>query len=211
MGGLYKLFFYIVFLFAIWILRINLLPVLDEQAPTDFVVFYISNYIKLLLWVAPLLIILIPQVNHWIRMFGLWPIKTSGIFSISMLVLQLGIAMYLDYHYQPAALLDNGWIKVGSIILLGPLVEEIVFRGYIFTEMSRYIGIWPASFASSVLFALIHFPIWTYQGLDIITMGISSLAAIMFGIVACILTFSSKSLYPAYAAHSLNNLIAQFL
>lgn len=47
---------------------------------------------------------------------------------------------------------------VAASILLAPLVEEIVFRGYIYGLLERIWGVAAAVLASGVLFGSIHFP-----------------------------------------------------
>lgn len=40
--------------------------------------------------------------------------------------------------------------------VMAPLVEEIIFRGYIYPAMKRWVGIWPAILFSSLVFAAGH-------------------------------------------------------
>jgi membrane protease YdiL (CAAX protease family) len=47
---------------------------------------------------------------------------------------------------------------IAASLLLAPLVEEIVFRGYIFTLLERLWSTTPAVLASGLLFGSIHFP-----------------------------------------------------
>lgn len=202
---------YIVLLFAFWVIRISLLPVIDEQAPNDFVQFYISNYLRLLFWVIPLTLILLSRVAEWPRLFGIIPLRGIDILSVSLLVIELVIAILLDVRFQPAAITDQVWAKVGSYIIVAPLVEEIVFRGYLFPEISRYTGtIWGA-LLSSALFTLIHFPYWIYREFSAEIFLYQSLFIFGFGLLMCLLVKVTKSLMPAFAIHGLNNLFAQFI
>ncbi len=41
-------------------------------------------------------------------------------------------------------------------IVLAPLAEETVFRGYLYTALKRYFGALPSLFFTSILFALVH-------------------------------------------------------
>jgi len=47
---------------------------------------------------------------------------------------------------------------VSASLLLAPLVEEIVFRGYIYGVLERLWGVTPAVLGSGLLFGSIHFP-----------------------------------------------------
>jgi uncharacterized protein len=42
------------------------------------------------------------------------------------------------------------------VVLLGPIVEELVFRGFLYPLLARSIGVWPAIFGTAVPFALLH-------------------------------------------------------
>jgi hypothetical protein len=210
-GSLLKLVCYIVFLFVVWIIRIDLFPLLDEQAPTDFAQFYISNYLRLLLWVVPLFVLYLNNIGDWLKAFGFRPLRLIDGLSVSLLLGELILALFLDVRFQPVAITDDVWIKVGSIIVISPLVEELVFRGYIFPEISSFSGqIWGA-IISSLLFAFIHLPIWLHNQYPMSEIITSSLVAFIFGLAMCAVTRYTKSLYPAFAIHGLNNLIVLFL
>lgn len=45
---------------------------------------------------------------------------------------------------------------VGNLVLLAPLAEELVFRGWIYTALRRSLSFWPSYIATLVLFAGIH-------------------------------------------------------
>lgn len=50
------------------------------------------------------------------------------------------------------------FLIVSVSILVAPVVEELVFRGYIYTLLERLWGMTPAVLASGLLFGAIHFP-----------------------------------------------------
>ena len=51
---------------------------------------------------------------------------------------------------------ENMVIRILSVMILAPVVEEIVFRGLIFSRLKRGMKTWIAIVISSVLFALMH-------------------------------------------------------
>ena len=82
-------------------------------------------------------------------------------------------------------------------VVLGPVLEEMIFRGTLFPAMSRVLKgpVWGAV-ASSLLFAAIHptgVPLWP------------GLAAI--GCMSCYIAYQTKSLVPSITMHVLHNLI----
>ena len=42
------------------------------------------------------------------------------------------------------------------MVLLGPIFEELVFRGFLYPLFARSIGAWPAILATAIPFALLH-------------------------------------------------------
>ena len=50
------------------------------------------------------------------------------------------------------------WLIIGASLLVAPLVEELVFRGYIYTVIEGVWGVAVAVLASGLLFGAIHFP-----------------------------------------------------
>ncbi|MEX2578739.1 MAG: type II CAAX endopeptidase family protein [Verrucomicrobiales bacterium] len=87
------------------------------------------------------------------------------------------------------------WIFFLAVVL-APLSEEFVFRGFLFGGLSQRWGPVGASVASSVCFALMHGYTWT--GL---------LVVFFYGLIFCRLFRRSGSLWPGIIAHSAVNLV----
>jgi membrane protease YdiL (CAAX protease family) len=66
------------------------------------------------------------------------------------------------------------------VLLLGPMVEELVFRGFLYPLLARSLGPWLAILATAIPFALLHGAQneWTWQLL--VPIG---LAGVVFGVV----------------------------
>ena len=63
--------------------------------------------------------------------------------------------------------LHRGWglLAFGAVVVVGPLAEEIIFRGLIHRVFSRTWGPWPAIIASALVFGLVHGEPWYLLGL----------------------------------------------
>jgi membrane protease YdiL (CAAX protease family) len=83
--------------------------------------------------------------------------------------------------------------------VLAPMCEEFLFRGYIFTALRNWRGVWPAAVITGVLFGAVH--AGSAPAVDLVP-----LAGLGFGL--CLLYRYTGSLYPCIAVHSLNNSIA---
>jgi membrane protease YdiL (CAAX protease family) len=90
-------------------------------------------------------------------------------------------------------------LSAGLTCVLAPMCEEFLFRGYIFTALRNWRGVWPAAVITGVLFGAVH--AGSAPAADLVP-----LAALGFGL--CLLYRYTGSLYPCIAVHSLNNSIA---
>lgn len=84
---------------------------------------------------------------------------------------------------------------VGAIILgavVTPIGEEFLFRGVLFTLLTRY-GVWLAAILSSILFALSH-------GINLATP-----VAVIVGLAAAWLMHKTQSVWPGVVVHAVNN------
>ena len=84
---------------------------------------------------------------------------------------------------------------------IGPLVEELLFRGVLLSALLRRLRTAWAVLASAALFALVHLPDlhWLWYALP-------NLA--LLGVVLAWLRLRSGSLWPSVIAHASNNLLA---
>jgi membrane protease YdiL (CAAX protease family) len=86
-------------------------------------------------------------------------------------------------------------------VLLGPLLEEVVYRGLFLQLARRYLSLWIAIVLSSAVFAVTHLP------RDLGTV----IAAFPFACLFAWMVFRSGSLYPGYLCHAMFNFSAMFV
>jgi membrane protease YdiL (CAAX protease family) len=72
------------------------------------------------------------------------------------------------------------FIMMLFLTLIGPVFEELMFRGFLFPLLARSTGPWPAIFVTAALFALVHGYQyrWSWQHLTVV-----GLAGSVFGLV----------------------------
>jgi len=83
-----------------------------------------------------------------------------------------------------------------SLVIIAPIAEEVLFRGYLFGKLRKYAPVWVSILVTSALFALVHFQ-WNVA-LDVFALSI----------VLCLLRVVSGSLWPSILLHMLKNGIA---
>ena len=145
-------------------------------------------------------------------MFGLRPTRLSRAARLVVVTL-LGFLLFsliwtAIFHAGKQKLLEQLGTDEGTLLLLlsavltcviAPICEEFLFRGFIFTSLRNWRGVWPAAIISGLLFGGVH--AGSAPAVDLVP-----LAALGFGL--CLLYRYTGSLYPCIAAHSLNNSLA---
>jgi membrane protease YdiL (CAAX protease family) len=99
---------------------------------------------------------------------------------------------FLYYWVDADAARPGCWLMVGTIVLLGPLAEEIVFRGYLQGALGATFGAPLALVASAAMFGWIHG--WSYA----LPIG---LLGLLFGW----LRLRHRSLLAPVTAHAVHN------
>src|SRR5262249_566146 len=110
------------------------------------------------------------------------------------------------FHYPNdrahVTLTESGNIVAAIILsllggLLGPLSEEVLFRGLLHTGLRRHWTIAPSAILSSLLFSLMHFSVTPWMILD----------KFMFGMLCVYGLEKTKSIVPGLVLHCTNNLL----
>ena len=83
--------------------------------------------------------------------------------------------------------------------VLAPICEEFLFRGFIFTALRNWRGLWPAALITGLLFGAVH--AGSAPAADLVPLAV-------LGFLLCLVYAYTGSLYPCIALHSLNNSIA---
>ena len=84
-------------------------------------------------------------------------------------------------------------VAFAAVVLVGPLAEELVFRGLVHRVFSRTWGPWPAIVASALVFGLIHREPWYLFGL------------VAVGLMLAFVWEATRSLTACWVAHAVHN------
>jgi membrane protease YdiL (CAAX protease family) len=144
--------------------------------------------------------------------FGLRPTRFSRaawlVFATLVGFLLFSLSWTLIFHAGKEKVLEQLGTNEGTSLLLlsaaltcvvAPICEEFLFRGFIFTALCNWRGVWPAAIITGLLFGGVH--VGSAPAVDLVP-----LAGLGFGL--CLLYRATGSLYPCIAAHSLNNSLA---
>ena len=126
-----------------------------------------------------------------------------GISSVVYYLLSLSFPGYVSQIIESNDLLNGSsslypqlydWLMLFLLLVYAPLVEELIFRGFLLQRWSMKWGLRWGLIASSALFGLLHLN--------------NPLGLSLFGLVMGLLYVRTQSLWVPIACHSLNNLAA---
>ncbi|MHB8995686.1 MAG: CPBP family glutamic-type intramembrane protease [Armatimonadota bacterium] len=109
-------------------------------------------------------------------------------------VLQAGESFVMNVHTLPAKVL-----LFVLICVVAPVVEELIFRGFVYPGLRRRMTVGAAVLSSALLFALMH----NNPG--------ALVPITLIGIVLAVLYERNRSIIPAIVCHALNNTFVFFL
>ena len=184
--------------------------------PHERILMYLNAFLTQLSFA--LLIWTLKRIRHWewgdfgwnsVPFKKILP-KILGIYALTWII-NISYALFLYQHSLTPPATDVYSKLLGqatwySLILnlvlagvLAPLVEETLFRGVIFGSLQAYFGKWTSAVLSAVIFSALHLQVYGF------------FPRFMLGIVLVYLYDKYKSLYPAMALHSLNNIVATLI
>lgn len=130
--------------------------------------------------------------------------------------LALGLAIAVAYLYfavlkgmhKPSIVFSTDSAVWLNFIIGSPVAEEVLFRGVLFKELASNMKWGWAMFLSSVLFTVLHFPVWILiEQMPVGILAQNAVSIFMYGVVFAALMKATKSLWAPLAAHCTNNFI----
>lgn len=91
-----------------------------------------------------------------------------------------------------------------SLVILPPLAEEVMFRGFLFTSLRAKYNFWPATIVTSILFGIAHLQF----GADAPLLWVAAIDTFVLSCFLCYLRDSMKSIWPPIFLHAIKNGVA---
>ncbi len=116
----------------------------------------------------------------------------------------------IDFEQQQEIGFDTGvrGIELGlvflSLVVVAPLAEEILFRGYLYTRLRRAFSVIGAALLVSVLFAAVHLQFETGKPL----LWAAALDTFVLSLVLVYLREKTGNIWAGVGVHALKNLVA---
>jgi len=172
----------------------------------------VSEAVKLVLWTMPAIVF----VRHYSSdMFlTLREMLTARFKPLPYLLLSSGVLVYS----LATSIFINGKITlnlpnplsplIGTVLLVG-ITEEVLFRGFFMNALLRKTKAAFAVIISSLLFLVIHFPWWIYNGKfsDPLSALVDCVAVFALGLIFGWTFLKSRNIFVSIFVHMLWNLL----
>jgi membrane protease YdiL (CAAX protease family) len=212
MNCMKRLLAYYIFLILAWVSAWLLYEQVNLEAQSSFIKFVYWTIAKLIIWILPIVVI----IKFWLRQSLVeylslreWKkgVKTGAVIGLVF----IGLSFILDLFMRGFGLPQ---ITIGffSAVFLAPVLEEIVFRGYVLgsLEKSGY-GFWRSNFVAALTFLGIHLPGWYFMRSSNLTQPIVIFSIILIGLIAGYAKRRSDSTWGSILFHFVNNLYSSFI
>ncbi len=204
--------------FLVWAVRATVLYSIDLSIPPGALRQIYADTIRIALWVLPVFIYLrfVDKVDSLRYLKLNTHIETRALLqSIVLIAAYMVAAVLLDYWLRGRTLFHSvrseRLLQIALALPCAPVAEEILFRGFLLRKLRAYLGFWKANVSTALLFTIIHWPNWLYTGGLRKEVAVNSISIFLLGCFFGYLARKTGSLWPAIAAHTLNNLISFLL
>ena len=201
---------YSIALFTLWSLYLTFIyPTISLNNSIPAIL--LQEVCRIAIFILPAVVILLPSIN--LKTLGciLPSKKTLGyILIIGFTWLTGGIFIDLFFRGHQFATLTDFKFWIGTFAVAS-IVEEVIFRGFIFQKLRFVYGFWSAAIISTTLFVVIHFPGWYFFSMqpNLISWLLSSVSIFILGLLLVFIMERTGSVWTCCIIHALNNLAAE--
>ncbi|MBC7512106.1 CPBP family intramembrane metalloprotease [Candidatus Saccharibacteria bacterium] len=137
-------------------------------------------------------------------------------FVLSAVILYLGMEVFTiidpdvgqDIPFKNLNLRIEYLVAFVTLVIMAPLAEELLFRGYYLGKLGKKIGRWLAVFVSALLFGFMHLIAPTESGI-VLQWGAAA-DTFALGVTVGILRALTKSIWAGVILHAIKNGIAYY-
>lgn len=187
--------------FLLWLLRVLLLPSPVADTLQGDV---IGTVIRIVLFLGPALLITRYFYREKItEAFALNTPQKKGVYiAIAYMILLIADA-FVTRH---VVFTRNIWILLN--IPFAPIIEELVFRGFLLTKLEKQMDGMQAIVVSAIVFTVLHYPGWiVLSHMSFIVLVMNSAQVFIFGFILGFIKRQSKSVYTGIVLHIVNNFL----
>ncbi|MBK5461936.1 CPBP family intramembrane metalloprotease [Peribacillus sp. TH27] len=205
------LILYLVIFNLIWVLK-ELWLVQYINPLGDVISAFLNALIKISVWIVPVWL----YIKFYLHTNPIKYLKMNinikkglflGLFLSLLLGLYFAFEVYIlnDQSFNFNLSLGN---YLNGILLVG-ITEEIVFRGLILQELNKRLAFWKANIITSLLFLIVHYAIWIYEG--VFFDWWSHIYVFLIGFIFGVVYKKTGSFWSVVILHSFHNLFVSMV
>lgn len=207
-----KILIYYVSLILLWIGAWLFYSWTNIEFLTSTQEFLFWTVAKLIIWILPIFIIIKFYIKKPIISYLALSYSSRGIqIGIVFGLIFIGLSFFIDIFARGFALplITAGFINA---ILISPLFEEVVFRGFVLGSLQKTkISFWLANGIAALMFLGIHLPGWYFMGSLTSISVITLISIVLIGLIAGYAKEKSGSTWASIFFHFINNLYSAFI
>ena len=202
--------------YAAWALRVMLLMPIEAGIDSYLSRQIISQSVRIALWGIP--VYLMVRYVHQVPVLSGLRMDTlpkgraaldTTIICVGWLVITALFGVLVEgksliFARHPTI---SQWAGIAVTIIWAPILEEILFRGYVYQALRNHMGWVSAALASGLLFAAAHWAGWLYMQGPHLGLVTQTAAITVIGAVLAAVFERGQSLWPCIVLHTLNNLL----
>ncbi len=133
--------------------------------------------------------------------YGIGAIRPRLVCAAFLLMMALSVLLGPLFELLPAPVQDvgRGWWAFASVVVVAPLFEEWICRGYLFGALRTRYGLWRSILLSALFFAILH------------VQPAAALNAFVMGVILAWLYARTGSLWSPVLLHAAHNAVAYLL
>lgn len=207
----YGILYFMIWFFILIVARVFVYNAFDKHIEDYATRFLVSQIYRFFIWVVPvfLYLILVDKTKPFKYLKLTTSLKKGGIYCL--ILLGAGVVwQLLEIRFRGDTIGDISFISILGVVVI-PLFEEILLRGFILNKLSEIMAFNKALFISAAYFLLLHLPGWLLiapimPAMQMLVFSFSVFAVV--GLLSGILMRKSNSLYPSILLHAINNFIS---
>ena len=90
-----------------------------------------------------------------LKYFGFFSWPLIGILILILILSRLGVEVPFDFASEPL-LVSETILMFVLLVVVAPIIEEIIFRGYLYAKLRQRHSFWPAFWISGSIFTCFH-------------------------------------------------------
>ena len=201
-----------VLLIGAWVAAWLASEAIGLAARSSSVQFIYWTIAKLLIWIAPILLLIKFNRRRPIAEY-LWMkdaskgVRTGVVFGLVF----AGLSLTVDLLTKRFGLPSIG-PPLLNVLVVAPLFEEVVFRGFFLTALQASgMPFRTSNVVAALMFLGMHIPGWYFVGSAKLSQGLAALGILLIGLVAGYARRTSGSLWGSVSFHFMNNLYSLFV